>query len=85
MHRACPILTTAHAFKGLEADIVIIEEDLNKFFTDASSQLLEVNSLLPSPDITQARLLLPKSVTEELNTYYVALSRARHTLLNAAV
>lgn len=79
------ILTTAHAFKGLEADIVIIEEDLNKFFTDASSQLLEVNSLLPSPDITQARLLLPKSVTEELNTYYVALSRARHTLLNAAV
>lgn len=79
------ILTTAHAFKGLEADIVIIEEDLNKFFTDASSQLLEVNSLLPSPDITQSRLLLPKSVTEELNTYYVALSRARHTLLNAAV
>ena len=79
------ILTTAHAFKGLEADIVVIEEDLNKFFSDASSKLQEVRTLFPDLSIPQTRRLLSKSVTEELNTYYVALSRARHTLLNVAI
>lgn len=77
------ILTTAHAFKGLEADTAIIEEDLNKFFASVSQRMYEIKRLFPDLNVTQTRRLLSKSDREELNTYYVALSRARHTLLNA--
>jgi superfamily I DNA/RNA helicase len=79
------IVTTAHAFKGLEADSVIIEEDLNKFFSKTESNIETIRSVLPTLDINQIRAVLNKSDKEELNTYYVALSRARHTLINAII
>lgn len=59
------IVTTAHAYKGLEADTVIIENDLNNSVAQA------VNSIERT-----------KEVKETLNTYYVALSRARTILKN---
>lgn len=59
------ILTTAHAFKGLEADTVYIEDDLNNTLARLKSDTSHL-----------------KSVIENLNTYYVALSRARFSLVN---
>ena len=59
------IVTTAHAYKGLEADSVVIENDLNN----------SVQQAINSEERT-------KEVKETLNTYYVALSRARTVLKN---
>lgn len=59
------IVTTAHAYKGLEADSVVIENDLNNSVQQA------INSVERT-----------KEVKETLNTYYVALSRARTVIKN---
>lgn len=60
------ILTTAHAYKGLESDYVYIEEDLN-------------NAVKKSLEATEN----DKEAMENLNTYYVAVSRAKISLVNA--
>lgn len=60
------VLTTAHAFKGLEADAVFLEDDLNSSVNRAILRKSE----------------LDKSAKEDLNTYYVAMSRAKTKLLN---
>lgn len=68
------IVTTAHAYKGLEADTVIIENDLNS----------SVNSAILAHNEAKENLAvdLPREVKEDLNTYYVALSRAKSVLKN---
>jgi superfamily I DNA/RNA helicase len=68
------IVTTAHAYKGLEADTVIIENDLNN----------SVNNAILSYNDAKANFAidLPREVKEDLNTYYVALSRAKTVLNN---
>lgn len=66
------ILTTAHAFKGLEADTVYIEEDLN-------NSINRINFKLKGFDGNE---YLSKEDREDLNTYYVALSRAKSKLIN---
>ena len=67
------IVTTAHAYKGLEADTVIIENDLNNSVN---------NAILSYRDAKENFAIdLPREVKEDLNTYYVALSRAK-TILN---
>ena len=67
------ILTTAHTFKGLEIDNVFIDDDLNESVNKAIDK---VKAKTP----TQYMLSSAKS---ELNTYYVALSRAKIDILNA--
>jgi superfamily I DNA/RNA helicase len=69
-------LTTVHAYKGLESDIVYIEKDLNNS-VNASIRRLNEYSNLPNP-----KSLLTIEEKENLNTYYVALSRAKTTLMN---
>ena len=66
------ILTTAHAFKGLEADSVYIEDDLNN----------SVNRTIKKIKSGATKDALAKEDVEDLNTYYVALSRARYNLSN---
>ena len=67
------IVTTAHAYKGLEADTVIIENDLNNSVRNAiTNYQLEQND----------KVFLPTSIKEDLNTYYVALSRAKTIIRN---
>lgn len=77
------ILTTAHAFKGLEADICYIENDLNKRIEEV---IYYINSTYHKNLYDNYKhykfTMLSKQHIEELNTYYVALSRARSTLLN---
>ena len=60
------VLTTAHAFKGLETDYVYIEDSLNS----------SVTNLLNAEDLSTED-------EENLNIYYVAISRARLSLDNA--
>ena len=68
------IVTTAHAYKGLEADTVIIENDLNNSVN---------NAILSYQDAKENFAIdLPREVKEDLNTYYVALSRAKTVLNN---
>ncbi len=80
------IVTTAHAFKGMEVDTVLIEDDLNNSLRKADKLIGRYLENLPynmtKPVIEE--LSLDKDTRENLNTYYVALSRAKHTLLNAA-
>jgi len=66
------ILTTAHAFKGLETDIVYLENDIN-VCTKNSLEMLKIVTDIDNLDSVHI---------ENLNTYYVALSRARHKLYN---
>lgn len=68
------IVTTAHAYKGLEADTVIIENDLNNSVN---------NAILSYQDAKENFAIdLPREIKEDLNTYYVALSRAKTVLNN---
>lgn len=67
------VLTTAHAFKGLEADYIYIEDDLNDQLEKAHT-LKEVFEEKNRP--------IPQHVKEEFNIYYVALSRARFGITN---
>lgn len=68
------VLTTAHAFKGLEADTVFLEDDLNSSVNRAISWLQ--NNTFGEDQKAD------KAAKEDLNTYYVAMSRARVKLLN---
>jgi superfamily I DNA/RNA helicase len=63
------VLSTAHAFKGLEMETVHIEDDLNSNVNKVIVRLLQ------SVPITRDQ-------KENLNTYYVALSRAKTRLIN---
>jgi len=72
------ILTTAHAFKGLEADTVYIENDLNSSVNRAIISMNEIAKITGG----NPRDYLTKDRKEDLNTYYVALSRARTSLVN---
>lgn len=77
------ILTTSHAFKGLEADKVMLEDDLNRVVNDISINVLCSNhSNNSTPE--HFRSSLTKEEKENLNTYYVALSRAKTSLSNVA-
>lgn len=62
------ILTTAHAFKGLETDYVYIEDSLN----NSIANIINTDSEY-----------LSSEEEENLNVYYVAISRARIALDNA--
>ena len=76
------ILTTAHAFKGLEMDTVYIEDDLN----NSVNRVIERLKAMENPDygFSQAELrrTLSTEQREDLNTYYVGLSRAKSALIN---
>ena len=77
------ILTTSHAFKGLEADSVVIEEDLNQCVNKVIARLRMLKEDLPfGESIFELKKYLDKSDKEDLNTYYVALSRARNKITN---
>lgn len=77
------ILTTSHAFKGLEADSVIIEDDLNRCVNKVIERLRTLKEDLPfGESIFDLKKYLDKSDKEDLNTYYVALSRARNKITN---
>lgn len=77
------VLTTSHAFKGLEADNVVIEEDLNNSVNKVITRLKILKEDLPfGEDIFELKKYLDKSDREDLNTYYVALSRARMNISN---
>ena len=74
------ILTTAHAFKGLEADMVYIENDLNSS-VNKTIQTIKDNITMFDNEFTTDDFLT-SSQKEDLNTYYVALSRARSGITN---
>jgi superfamily I DNA/RNA helicase len=71
------ILTTAHAFKGLECDNVYIEDDLNHQVKRIKEKLKDFRDYSDEP-----KVFLNRGEIENLNTYYVALSRARTNLIN---
>ena len=72
------VLTTAHAFKGLEMDNVYIEEDLNSSVNRTIQRMKDLSTIVDG----NPRLYLSKEQKEDLNTYYVALSRSRINLIN---
>ena len=72
------ILTTAHAFKGLEMDNVYIEDDLNNSVNRTILRMKELSRMVPD----DPRNYLTKEQKEDLNTYYVALSRAKTGIVN---
>ena len=84
------ILSTAHAFKGLEADVIFIENDLNRAVTTAIKE--KANYMTSdydkifdrisnqTPKFTVTRSL--SDIQEDLNVYYVALSRAKSNIIN---
>lgn len=78
------ILTTAHAFKGLEADMVFIEDDLNGCVNRVISNMRDIASIMeiPSSNLSDIRKRISGGDKEDLNTYYVALSRARSSITN---
>lgn len=73
------VLTTAHAFKGLEADYVYIEDDLNN---SVNRVIQKMRDIVPYITEGSPKDYLTKDQKEDLNTYYVALSRARVHLSN---
>lgn len=75
------ILTTAHAFKGLEMDNVYIEEDLNNS-VNSTILLMKEMATMGNVTSTEIRGALTKEDKEDLNTYYVALSRAKSSLMH---
>lgn len=68
-------LSTAHSFKGLEADTVFMEHDLDESLYSAIKDISIENSI---PDLY--KFGLTKAQKETLNLYYVALSRARYNI-----
>ena len=72
------VLTTAHAFKGLEMDNVYIEEDLNSSVNRTIQRMKNLSTIVDG----NPRLYLSKEQKEDLNTYYVALSRAKTNITN---
>ena len=79
------ILTTAHAFKGLEADSVYIEDDLNNSVNRSIVRMKEINYAMAFDrpmTLSETRRYLDGGSKEDLNTYYVALSRARSHIAN---
>jgi hypothetical protein len=66
------LIGTAHSVKGLEMGSVTISEGLNKY----------VRNLLDSVPMTQEET---DEIVEGCKLYYVACSRAKHTLRNAGV
>lgn len=75
------IVTTAHTFKGLEADSVYIEDDLNSDIKDAHDTIID-HKMIYEGNIEDIRKYLNKGTREELNLYYVALTRAKTKLYN---
>lgn len=72
------VLTTAHAFKGLEADIVYINDDLNESLRIADDRKRDFYKK------NKKDAKLPLEISNELNLYYVALSRARIKIENVS-
>lgn len=66
------LIGTAHTFKGLEADEVTLDDDLNS----AVSKVLEHKQFKPHVPLSQAQ-------QTELFLYYVACSRSKKVLNNA--
>ena len=76
------ILTTAHAFKGLEMDSVYIEDDLNNSVNRTIQRMRDLIPIVSAPTMLDTKKFLSKEQKEDLNTYYVALSRARTAITN---
>ena len=72
------VLATAHTFKGLEADIVYIHNDLNESLDVADSKKRDFYKK------NKKDAKLPLEISNELNLYYVALSRARIKIENVS-
>ena len=70
------VLATAHTFKGLEADIVYINDDLNDSLFTAERKKRDFYNKNKQEE------KLPLEISNELNLYYVALSRARIKIEN---
>ena len=75
------IVTTAHTFKGLEADSVYIEDDLNSDIKNVHDTIID-HKMIYEGNIEDIRKYLNKETREELNLYYVALTRAKTKLYN---
>ena len=73
-------ITTAHAFKGLEVDIVYIDNDLNKLVSNIRDKMIVDGKF----SVLNRQYLTPMD-KENLNIYYVALSRARHEIENICI
>lgn len=76
------ILTTAHAFKGLEMDSVYIEDDLNNSVNRTLQKMRDLIPIVSASTMLDTKKFLSKEQKEDLNTYYVALSRARTAITN---
>lgn len=71
------ILSTVHAYKGLEADTAILEKDLS---TSTNMAIGEIQNTSNGTTFYDKRRNSPSNLKEELNLYYVALSRAKHNI-----
>ena len=67
-------LSTIHAYKGLEADNVIIDPDIY-------NQVAKLLGTVTTQNIEDARLTMIDKEKETLNLMYVAKSRARYNLM----
>ena len=74
-------LTTAHSSKGLEFSEVEIAPDLNQKVEDTLSKLEEAKGYSSADPKLLAEML--NSLNEELRLYYVAVTRAMVSLVNA--
>ena len=84
-------IATAHSYKGLEADKVTFSEDLNKSLSTAYTDIVQINNdsdnefLNNDSDsdcVIKSGNQYPKRLTETLNLYYVAMTRAKTKLEN---
>jgi superfamily I DNA/RNA helicase len=73
-------LATAHTYKGQEADIIYLHNDLNAALGKALNTLYKMDILKDCFEIT--KLEATKEVIEMFNIYYVAMSRAKYELHN---
>ena len=67
-------MSTIHAYKGLEADNVIIDPDIY-------NQVAKLLGTVTTQNIEDARLTMIDKEKETLNLMYVAKSRARYNLM----
>ena len=74
------ILSTAHTFKGLEADSVYIMNDLKEIKDILIGKIIKYREENPDISLNYIRRELTRDEVENLNIYYVAISRAKHTL-----